>query len=313
MLGSGPRHMEEPGMARIPGTVWKPVERYLEGGSVATPMTAHRRVILHTAVSDADSLYPLFAQPGQATSHTYVARNGRTEQYIDTSIRSTANLEGNADGISVESWDHYPIGWSNDGDVPRWTKAQVRAIAELCAWAHKTYGIPLQRLPSSRPGTRGIGWHRQGIDPWRPSGGETWSESTGKICPGPRRIRQVGAVIRLARRLANIKPVSLRRLLRIARHKDGKAYMKEGRRQVEVVVRALHHHGYSVKGHREGHYDDAMKRAVRKFQEKQGWTGKDADGLVGPVTLNRLGVAYRRGAREVIQSITRRDVESVPA
>lgn len=300
-------------MARIPGTVWKPVERYREGGSVATPMTSHRRVILHTAVSNADSLYPLFSQPGTATSHTYVARDGRTEQYIDTSIQSTANLEGNADGISVESWDHYPVGWSNDSDVPRWTKAQVRAIAEICAWAHQTYGIPLQRLPSSRPGTRGIGWHRQGIDPWRPPGGEVWSESDGKICPGARRIRQVGKVLRLARKIANVRPVSLRRLLRIARHKGGKAYLKEGRRQVEVVAKALHARGFTVKGHRDGHYDAALKRAVRKFQENQGWTGKDADGLVGPVTLNRLGIAFRRGRRDLLEGFTKTDQESVRA
>lgn len=297
-------------MARIPGTVWKPVSRYKEGGSVATPMTSHRRVILHTAVSNADSLYPLFSEPGQATSHTYVARDGRTEQYIDTSIQSSANLEGNADGISVESWDHYPVGWKNDSDVPRWTRAQVRAIAELCAWAHQKYGIPLQRLPSSRPGTRGIGWHRQGIDPWRAPGGEVWSESTGKICPGSRRIRQVGTVIRHARRIAHVKPVSLRRLLRIHRHKHGKAYLREGRRQVEVVVDALHARGFTVEGHDRGHYDAALVRAVRKFQENQGWTGKDADGLVGPVTLNRLGIAFRRGRRGLRRPLSSSDSET---
>ncbi|MGH3359641.1 MAG: peptidoglycan-binding domain-containing protein [Nocardioidaceae bacterium] len=297
-------------MARIPGTTWKPVERYQQGGSVATPMTSHRRVILHTAVSDADSLYPLFAQPGQATSHTYVARDGRTEQYIDTSIQSTANLEGNADGISVESWDHYPTGWAHDADVPKWTAAQLNAIAEICAWAHKKYGIPLQKLPSSRPGTRGIGWHRQGIDPWRESGGEVWSESTGKVCPGDRRVRQVGKVIRLARKVANVKPVSLNRLLRIAKHKHGKAYTKEGRRQVEVVVDALHGHGFSVEGHEHGHYDAALKRAVGTFQENQGWTGEDANGLVGPVTLNRLGIAFRKGRPNLLQGFTKRDTAS---
>lgn len=297
-------------MARIPGSTWRPIDRYKPGGSVATKMAAYRRVILHTAVSDAESLYDLFAEPGTATSHAYVARDGTTEQYVDSSIQSSANLDANPDSITVESWDGYPNGWDNDSDVPRWRDEQLDALAEICAWAHREHGIPLTKLESSLPGTRGIGWHRQGIDPWRVEGGETWSTTTGKVCPGDRRVRQVGEVVRRARQIAGAKVVSIRRLLGIERHRNGKAYLKDGRRQVEAVVRALRRHGFTVEGHRYGHYDAAMRREVGRFQEAQGWKGKDADGLVGPKTLNRLEVPYNLGRRSLIQAFTASDTAS---
>jgi hypothetical protein len=50
--------------------------------------------------------------------------------------------------------------------------------------------------PDSKPFSRGIAYHRQGIDgnfgpfqfPGRVSGGEVWTETFGKVCPGDRRI-----------------------------------------------------------------------------------------------------------------------------
>lgn len=187
-------------MSRHPGSTWRPVDRY-QSGSLKVAMTP-RRLILHTAVSNATpSMHSYFNVSGRATSHFYVGRDGEGEQYIDTDYRSTANLEGNPDCITVESWDGYAgaAGWQ----PPPWTDAQLEWLADLAAWCHAVHGIPLVQLPSSAPGTQGIGWHRQGIDgnfptgllAGRVTGGETWSSSGGKVCPGDNRIEQIPAII----------------------------------------------------------------------------------------------------------------------
>lgn len=173
-----------------------------------TPMAAHRRLILHTAVSSASSLYNWHLQVSHC-SHFYLRHDGVWEQYVDTKYRAPNQVEGNSDSISVESQDKGGLfpSWSGS-NVPAWTAKQVEAIAELAVWLHTTHGIPLVQLPSSRPGTRGIGWHRQGIDgnfpggilAGRVSGGETWSDP-GKVCPGDRRIKQVPGIITRAKQI----------------------------------------------------------------------------------------------------------------
>lgn len=196
-------------MARYAGAFWRPVTRYLPGGSSAQRSPGMRRLIFHTAVTSATSLWSSMNTPGTPTSHFYLAGNGHMEQYIDTQIMSSANLEGNPDCITIETQDMgsgFPP-WSGS-DVPRWTKEQVEALAALAAWCHRTHGIPLVQLPSSRPGTTGVGWHRLGIDgnfpqgllSGRAPGGEQWSSSAGKVCPGDNRIKQVvSEVLPLAR------------------------------------------------------------------------------------------------------------------
>lgn len=189
-------------MPRYPEATWRPVDRY-QSGSLKVAMPEPTRFILHTAVSDATpSLHHFFNVPGRATPHFYVGRDGEVEQYIDTGFRSSANLDGNPTSITVETWDGFGTGWTGS-DVPPWTDAQLESLAALVAWCHETHDIPLAQLPSSRPGTRGIGWHRQGCDgnfppgllAGRPPDGERWSESGGKVCPGDNRIRQVERII----------------------------------------------------------------------------------------------------------------------
>lgn len=289
-------------MAWYPKAVRKPVSRYRPGGSSAVAMTSHRRVVEHTAVSNSSSLYGLFATPGNATSHFYVAADGTVEQYIDTRIRSTANLEGNPDCITVETWDGYGNTWHGGSPGPRWTKAQEEALADLARWCHKVHGIPMRRLKSSRPGTRGVGWHRQGIDGNFPSGllrgrvagGEHWSSSFGKVCPTDTRIKQVRGIIRRARKGGEPKG------LKVNRHRvnevidnPGKKLTKYARKHCNAVAKALRKNGLSVEGWPE--HVNSLERAIRKFQEDQGWTGKDADGRLGPATCRLLGLRSRKG------------------
>lgn len=182
-------------MAWYPDAIRKPVERYKPGGSSAQAMPNPRRFCLHTAVSSGDSLFGLFNTPGNAVAHFYVRESGRVEQYVSTDMRSSANLDGNHDTISVESWD-------NGGRRRTWTPDQIEGVAKLAVWVHEKHGIPLERCPSSKPGSKGIAWHRLGIDgnfPEAPGklrggrvhGGEQWSESFGKECPFDEKIKGI--------------------------------------------------------------------------------------------------------------------------
>jgi hypothetical protein len=191
-------------MPRFPVAVWRPVTRY-QSGPLHVRAT-QRRLIFHTAISSAKSLHSFFQQPGRATPHFYVNDAGNIEQYIDTDYRSTANLNGNHDCITVESSDE-------GGRRLSWTDAQITTLARLSVWCHHRHRIPLLRCPSSRPGTRGIGWHRLGIDgnfPQPPghllggrvNGGEKWSLSFGKTCPGNAKIQ--GTVERIIPRASEI-------------------------------------------------------------------------------------------------------------
>lgn len=184
---------------RYPRAIWKPVTRYDVGGANHVPMAAFRRLVLHTAVFDGDSLFDLFNISGNPVAHFYVREDGTVEQYVDTGIRASAVLDGNPDSITVESWDGYPTHFKA-GQPPKWTPAQVDALVNLARWCNEVHGIPLQQLPNSRPGTQGVGWHRQGCDgnfptegilAGRVAGGESWSPSFGKGCPGDNRIQQV--------------------------------------------------------------------------------------------------------------------------
>lgn len=199
-------------MARYAAATFRPILRYAPGGSAHRSTFTGRRLIIHTAVSNASSMFGFFNEPGRATPHFYVNRDGAVEQFIDTAHGSSANLEGNHDCITVETWDGGTGPWSPG---PEFTPKQVEALARLAAWCYTTHGIPLERLPSSLPGTQGVGWHRLGIDgnfPEAPgellggrvTGGEHWTTSPGKVCPTDTRIKQiVGEILPRAIVLAN--------------------------------------------------------------------------------------------------------------
>lgn len=170
-------------MATMPGA-----EFVGEHGS--KPMLRHDIVCIHTIVGFAPAHKAHFSTTG----------DGRVLQSRDTKFQSGANADGNPRVIAVENEDMGPLfpQWNTqDGHaVPDFTDAQVEAIAQICAWASKTHGIPLVPCPDSRPGSRGIAYHRQGIKGnWGPfkfsgvvPGGEIWTLTNGKVCPGDRRI-----------------------------------------------------------------------------------------------------------------------------
>jgi N-acetylmuramoyl-L-alanine amidase len=148
-------------------------------------------------------------------AHFSVHHDGRIDQSRDTRYRSGANLDGNYRVIAIENEDHGPAygTWNvNNGHaVPAFTPAQVEANARILAWAHQAHGVPLQLCPNSRSTSRGLAYHRQGIDgnfatyayPGRVSGGELWTASFGKVCPGDRRISARDVILARAKQIVN--------------------------------------------------------------------------------------------------------------
>lgn len=179
-------------MARMPGALWAGEQ------SPRLAMAAYDIVCYHTIVGFA---------PAHA-AHFSVHSDGDIVQSRDTQYRSAANWDGNHRIIAIENEDHgepFP-DWGGSA-VPPLTDAQVVSNAEILRWAHKQHDIPLKLCPDSRPGSRGLAWHRQGIDgnfdgykyDGRVPGGELWSQHFGKVCPGDNRIDQRGDILRLAR------------------------------------------------------------------------------------------------------------------
>lgn len=190
-------------MAVMPGA------EYLNAAT-SSLMSRYDIVCIHTIVGYAPAHAAHFST--KADGHIYQSR--------DTKYRSAANLNGNYRIIAIENEDHgaaYGSWNTNDGHaVPGFTEEQIEAIAKICAWAHLTHGVPLVLCPDSKPTSRGIAYHRQGI----PSdnnfagydfggvvpGGEVWTSAKGKVCPGDRRIHQlIDRIIPRARQIAGLE------------------------------------------------------------------------------------------------------------
>lgn len=189
-------------MTLYPHAQWRPLADQQPGR-----MSGHDLIILHTAVGSLASTDAYFREGGYGgtESHFGVGHDGTVYQWTDLECRADANLDANSHAISIETADRgegFPY-WDPGGtDVPAWRPEQVEAIAQIVAWCAQRYSIPLVLVPDSKPGRRGVGYHRQGIDPWRVDSGERWSTHPGKVCPGERRISQVPAVIDRARAIA---------------------------------------------------------------------------------------------------------------
>lgn len=153
-------------------------------------------------------------QSGGNAAHFTTGANGHIVQARDTKYRSAANLNGNYRVIAIENEDHgVAYGAWSGSNVPAFTTDQCEAIAKICAWAHRMHDIPLAICPDSKSTSRGIAYHRQGIDGnfssfaygGRVTGGEIWSSSFGKVCPGDKRIRQlIEVIIPRAQQLAGL-------------------------------------------------------------------------------------------------------------
>lgn len=153
-----------------------------------------RALVLHVAVSESPTLTP----NANKSWHFYVAKNGRIIQYVNTDFQAWTGVQANGTCVQVETQG----GVINANGEP-WTPEQVESLAQIYAFCHEDEGIPLQFMLNSRPESRGLGSHRLGIDPWRAFGGELWSSSVGKICPGDAKIGQLSLILNRAKVLVS--------------------------------------------------------------------------------------------------------------
>ena len=189
---------------KMPGALWLPINQNYtpRKRSITTAL------ILHIAVTEAASLSGWFNNPkAYASSHLYVRRDGTIEQYIDLDLISWANGAGNSRSVTVETQ-----GMAGGA----WTKEQVASLAAIARFVGDHYKVPMQVMGNSKRSTHGVGYHllgvpanaaqkRRGVSQ---TGGELWSSSVGKICPGPSRVPQIPGIVNLAK--GDIKPVAVK-------------------------------------------------------------------------------------------------------
>lgn len=172
------------------------------------PMKNYRRVNIHVAVSNSNSLYGVFSAPtAGACSHFYVTREGVIEQYIDTRYQSAADLHGSDSTISIEN-----EGGVTDPNGEKFTLAQMVGNAMIWAWARDTHQIRNQMAKNTQTtaNSLGLSWHRLGVQgnfkgrggilevSYKP-GGILYSRARGKECPGDAKILQIDDIFAMAK------------------------------------------------------------------------------------------------------------------
>lgn len=189
-------------MALMPGAQWRPLASHSTSRIVSYDI-----LCWHTMVGSLTGTDSYFRNISTGVnSHFGVGGDGTIYQWVDTAYRSGANLNGNHHIISVETADigsGFPAWNTSDGSqVPAWTDAQLEANAKIAAWVNQAHGIPLELIPDAKPGRRGQAYHRQGVPGFMVAGAEQWSNATGKVCPGTRRIAQIPQLIARAKQIA---------------------------------------------------------------------------------------------------------------
>lgn len=251
-------------MAKFSRAKWHAVRNYTKGGQEKV-----LGLVVHIMDGTLEGSQSWFNNPSaKASSHFGVGKDGDLRQWVDTADRAWAQADGNRTYLSIENE-------GRGGDAL--TAKQIEENAQVFAWVHKTYGVPLQR--AKKVGDKGLAYHALG--------GASWGGHTS--CPGTKVVAQLDAIVARAKQIAGIKDIPAVELLPF----PGVKYFFIGRTSTTItrLGQALVRAGY--KGYRVGPgpvFTSADKKAVKWFQQKQGWTGVDADGIPGPETWKRLKV-----------------------
>lgn len=169
-------------MARYPGARWRgPVPN-------ETPHGEGRilGLVLHIQEGTEAGTDAWFHNPAsEVSAHFGNPKSGQLDQWVDTADKAWAEVAGNPNWVSVENEGH-----SGDALTP----TQLRNCAELLAWLHATYDVPLQISDTPLSGTPGLTGH--GL------GGAAWGGHLD--CPGRPILDQRPAIISLAAQIAGV-------------------------------------------------------------------------------------------------------------
>lgn len=161
-------------MSRMSAATWRPVPNCTKGGQQDV-----LGVVVHIMAGTLAGTDFWFRNPrSQASSHFGTGKNGALYQWVSTADRSWAQGAGNRSYLSVENE-------GRGGDTL--TNAQLDRNAQVLAWAHQQYGVPLQL--ADKPGERGLGYHGMGGAAW---GGHT-------ACPGSKIVAQLPEIVKRAK------------------------------------------------------------------------------------------------------------------
>lgn len=195
---------------------WYPgAYRVDQGGNGNSISARPAENILHIAASawNIDISDPLNGSKGiagwngsAAACNGYIDQFGAMQQYCSVWAAVNGTKDGNWRNRTWESWNPEGNG-SNGGDydASEWTGEQCERFSDLLAWDHIENGGLLQDMGDSRRTSHGVGVHRYGITgyrPYRDVGGEVWSGSSSKVCPGSARVRQLPGIIARAQVIA---------------------------------------------------------------------------------------------------------------
>ncbi|MFF7881075.1 peptidoglycan-binding protein [Streptomyces sp. NPDC020794] len=251
-------------MARMPGATFiGPTPNETDGGQEEV-----RGLVLHIQQGTEAGSEAWFKNPAsQASAHFLNPKTGNLRQLVDTANRSWAEAAGNRYWVSIE----------NEGFVPdALTASQLENAAQLLAWLHKTYNVPLQSTDD--PNGHGLGWHGMG--------GAAWGGHTG--CPGDAIKAQRGAIIARAKVILGIVPPPAYEPF------PGSGFFVANRKSPiiaamhkRLVAEGCNHYQSSANADVWGPGDVASYAA---WQRKLGYTGAGADGTPGAASWSKLHV-----------------------
>jgi hypothetical protein len=184
----------------VPGFIWHPIDV----GNRAKRVKG-RGAVGHVAVSGSVNLVPSGTPATRSADwHWYNPKVGPGIQYIDLDLQCWASGSGNRTLPAFESQGG--LGTAAQVNAEPWNDNQIENAARFYAHLVETEGAPLQVMPNSLPGSRGLAGHRHGIDPWRCAGGESWSSSRGKLCPGDAKMAQLPVIVARASEIVHGSP-----------------------------------------------------------------------------------------------------------
>lgn len=264
-------------MARMPGATWRPVPNYRKGGQLEV-----RGLVVHIMDGTLAGTDSWFRNPiSEASSHFGTGRAGQLYQWVSASDRAWAQGSGNTSWLSSE----------NEGRGGQaLTEAQIDRNAEIFAWVHQTYGVPLRR--AAGPDDRGLGWHGMG--------GKAWGNHPN--CPGPKIVAQLDEIVKRAAAIVGKKPTpdggtgsgkpstggSTPARYQVTINKLRYGYGATGT-HITKVGQALVAKGCSAYESGPGpQWTDADTRSYQKWQKKLGYSGTAADGVPGEDSLKKL-------------------------
>lgn len=234
-------------------------------------MVEVRGLVLHIQQGTEQGSEAWFKNPkSQASSHFLNPKTGGLRQLVDTKDRAWAEADGNAHWISLED-----EGYAGDS----LTASQVENAAQLLAWLHTEYAVPLQSTDD--PNGKGLGWHGMG--------GAAWGGHTG--CPGDPIKAQRPVIIARAKAILGITPAKP-----AAKYEPfpGASFFKAGRKS--PIIAAMHKrlvaegcNKYQSSSHADV-WGSGDERSYAAWQRKLGYAGSSADGIPGKTSWDKLKV-----------------------